>query len=549
MRIHRRSIALFCAMILLFTVCIWQLHYVNTSDYLAAAAEGQGHHTLNIAQTRGGIYDRQMRLLVNNQSRLIASVLPTPEAMVELYRVLPEERRPAVMELLRAGLPFALELDTPQVDAPGIDVFELPERFGNLQFAPHLIGYLSDGTGIGVTGIERAFDDILRESGGSVAASFLVDAAGRAMPGGGVSIQRQNETHRGGVVLTLDADIQFVTQRALAEGAERGAAVVMEIETGNILAMASLPSFDQNNIAASLNSLDAPFINRAMSGHSIGSVFKGVISAGAIESGFSSSYTFNCAGYINIGGQIFRCNNYAVHGLVDMSRAMQVSCNTYFINLGLQLDPAFLLTLTTHLTGMGTSTQLAPGMFAHPGNLPTLAELQNPAALANFSFGQGSSLATPLQLTRMMSVFAGGGRSVTPRLVEGITENGITLSSSFPQFADTLVISPATAAALYQIMVDVVELGSGWPATPIYGGAGGKTSSAQTGQWVEDEDGELSEVIHAWFSGFYPAVNPRYSITVFVEGGHSGEQVAAPIFATIADGIYIIQNSNPQRFQ
>jgi len=525
--------------VFLFAICIFRLHYIESSPFLAAAAQDQGRFTLNLAQTRGGIYDRNMRLLVNNQSRFVVSVLPTPEAMAELYRVLPEDERQAVMERMRGGLPFALELDTLDVNAVGLDIFEVPQRYGQLQIAPHVVGYLSDEGRSGAAGIERAFDSALREKGSDISASFRVDAAGRTMHGSGVVIERQGETGAGGVVLTLDANIQLVAQRALAAGAERGAAVVMDVATGDILAMASVPYFDQNDIATSLYSPYSPFVNRAMGGYSIGSVFKGVIAAAALESGFSPSRSYECRGYIDVGGQIFRCNNLAGHGVLDMSRAMQVSCNPYFISLGLQLDPAFLLTVSRRL-GMYAPLELAPGIFSQRGNLPTLDELSSPAGLANFSFGQGSSLATPLQMTQMMAVFANQGSSVTPRLVEGLTENGVTLSQSAPHFASTNVLSPQTAAVMRQIMVDVVELGSGWPAAPLYGSAGGKTSSAQTGQWEVDEYSQPIEVVHAWFAGFYPAVEPRYSITVFVEGGRSGEQAAAPIFRQITDGIHAL---------
>jgi len=480
-----------------------------------------------------------MRLLVNNQSRFVASVLPTPQAMSELYRVLPEDERYAVLERMRGGLPFALELDTMDINAVGLDVFEVPERFGLQQIAPHVVGYLSDEGRSGVAGIERAFDEVLREKGAGVSASFQMDAMGRTMQGGGTVIERHNMTGTGGVVLTLDANIQLIAQRALADGAERGAAVVMDVHTGDMLAMASVPAFDQKDIAASLESPYSPFVNRATSGYSIGSVFKGVIAAAALESGFSPSRSYECRGYINVDGQIFRCNNLAGHGVLDMSRAMQVSCNPYFISLGLQLDPALLLIISRNL-GLDASLELAPGMLSQRGNLPDLDELSSPAGLGNFSFGQGSSLATPLQMAQMMAVFANQGSSVTPRLVEGLTENGISLSQSAPRFASTSVLSPQTAEIMRQIMVDVIELGSGWPAAPIYGGAGGKTSSAQTGQWEVDEYGQPIEIVHAWFVGFYPAQEPRYSIAVFVEGGRSGEHVAAPIFKQITDGIYAL---------
>ncbi|MCL2578540.1 MAG: penicillin-binding transpeptidase domain-containing protein [Oscillospiraceae bacterium] len=540
--LRRRSVGVYCLLLVFFALSIFRLHYIESSGYLAAVAAGQGRFTVNIAQGRGSIYDRNMRRLVNNRSQVVAAILPTPQAMAEIYRVFPEDERIQILERMRDGLPFALELPTIEVNAIGIDAFEIPRRYGELQIAPHLIGYLTDEGRVGVAGIERAFDQILREKGAVLTARYHLDAAGRAMHGGGVEIERHNQSSAGGVVLTLDANIQLITQQALEAGAQRGGAVVLDINDGDILAMASLPVFDQNEISASLHSEYSPFINRAISGYGIGSAFKTVTAAAALESGFPPGRSYECLGYINVGGQIFRCNNLAGHGVVDMTRAMQVSCNPYFISLGLQLDPGFLLAFSRQL-GMDAALELAPGLFTQRGNLPSSAELASPAGLANFSFGQGSSLATPLQMAQMMAVFAGSGTLVTPRLVEGFTEDGINISQPAPRFAGRDVVSPQTAAAVRQLMVDVVEIGSGALARPIYGSAGGKTSSAQTWQFVE-ENGVRREVVHAWFVGFYPAENPRYSIAVFVEDGLSGEQTAAPIFKQIADGIHLITAGN-----
>jgi len=132
-----------------------------------------------------------------------------------------------------------------------------------------------------------------------------------------------------------------------------------------------------------------------------------------------------------------------------------------------------------------------------------------------------------------VATIANGGRSIEPRLVMGITPDGLMITQPTTIFASNQVISERTAREMQDILIAVVETGSGWPARPIRGGAGGKTSSAQTGRF--DDDGV--EEVHAWFAGFYPAQNPRYSIVVFVEGGVSGERVAAPIFRQIADGI------------
>lgn len=530
---QRRMIGLFSCLVLMMSICIYRIYAIDSSDYLTMAAQVQGRYNLGIASARGGIYDRNMELLVNTGHRYVASVLPTPQATTELLRVMPEERHPALLEQLQGGLPFALEVPTNNIYAVGIDVFRVPTRYGEEQLSPHIIGYLGDEGKVGVAGIERAYDQTLIENGAQFTARFHLDAAGRTMEGAGVEIERVNEDSSGGVVLTLDESIQRITQAALKSGCDKGAAVVLDIHSGDILAMASLPAYDQNNIAASLESLDAPFINRAISGYNIGSVFKLAIASAALENGFTKNRAYECEGYVDVGGQIFRCNNHAIHGVIDMQKALQVSCNTYFITLAQQLDENYLLSLCRNY-GISVETELAPGITTQKGNLPTLQELSNPAALANFSFGQGSSLATPLQISQMIATIANGGTAVTPRLVMGLTEDGQMISAHTPLYAGNAILADNTSQVMQQLMIGVIEGGSGRTATPLSGGAGGKTSSAQTGI-VDEETGK--ETVHAWFAGFYPAETPKYSVVVFVEGGESGETIAAPIFKHIVDGI------------
>ena len=529
---HKRITAVFCILTLVMTGLIYRIYYINASDYVMASV--QRTRNLSVSTTRGTIYDRNFHPLVNTDSQYMASVMPTPQAAAALGDILPEEDMTAVLNRMTAGQPFRIEVPDNGIFAQGIDIFRVPVRYGQTQFAPHVIGYLGSEGEAGAAGIEKAYDDWLKQNGGSIHIGYQVDAAGHLMQGAPVQVQRENEGARGGVVLTIDRDIQRVTQQALQNGCEKGAAVVLDVYSGDILAMASLPVFDQNHISASLDSEDAPFVNRATSGYNIGSVFKVIVSAAALENGFSESFEHECLGYIDIDGQIFRCNNNAVHGKVNMQTALQKSCNTYFIHLAQEMGPEYLRVLTGYM-GIGTATELAPGITTQAGNVPTAEELQNPASLANFSFGQGSSLATPLQIAQAIASIANSGLAVTPRLVQGLTGDGETLSTHVPGYTSNQIISESTSARMRKLMIGVVSEGSGRTATPFIGGAGGKTSSAQTGRIVDDK-----EIVHAWFAGFYPAQKPKYSIVVFVEGGESGERVAAPIFKNIADGIAIL---------
>ena len=125
-----------------------------------------------------------------------------------------------------------------------------------------------------------------------------------------------------------------------------------------------------------------------------------------------------------------------------------------------------------------------------------------------------------------------GGGAVTPRLVAGSTTDGTSLTEPTAVYSPRQVFLPEATAQVREMMIAVVEEGSGTNAMPARGGAGGKTASAQTGQYVDGE-----EIVHAWFAGFYPAESPRFVIVVLCEGGESGGDRACPIFRDIADGI------------
>lgn len=531
---YKRMIGIFCAVLLVMTAAMTRIYYLGQSDYLAAAASVQGKYALQIASSRGMIYDRNLNELVNKRYRYVAAVLPSPEAAAVLIDVVDEEGREALVNRLSAAVPFTMEVPDDNIYAYGVDVFRVYDRYDSKQIAPHIIGYLNGDGSAGVAGIEKAHDQLLKRESGWIDIHYMVDAVGRTARGGSIDINRQNLGARGGVVLTLDRDIQQLVQTALEEGCQKGAAVVMDIYTGDILAIASTPAFDPNNITASLDDSNTPFINRAISAYNIGSTFKLITAAAALEQGYSSSYQYECKGYIDVNGQIFKCQNTAGHGLVDMEQAVSISCNPYFINLAIQVGPQPILAMARNL-GIGNAAELAPGLWTQPGNLPALQELSSDAAIGNFGFGQGQSLASPLQIAQVISAIANSGRSVPPRIVRGTTEDGAFLNDEYPIYASTQVMDESTAALLKNFMIEVIENGSGTNARPIAGGAGGKTASAQTGQYEEEE-----EIVHAWFSGFYPAQSPRYSIVVFAEGEDSGGKVAAPIFKRIADGIQLL---------
>lgn len=192
--------------------------------------------------------------------------------------------------------------------------------------------------------------------------------------------------------------------------------------------------------------------------------------------------------------------------------------------------------------GFTRAAQFTDDIRTQSGTLPSDAELESDAAVANLSFGQGSLTATPIQIAQMVSTTANGGFAVTPRLVEGFTDDGKTYYEHTAAYAPSRVFSKRTSDILRETLVNNVEVGSGVKAKPTVAGvgAGGKTASAQTGIYLEPGV-EESEVVHAWFAGYFPADTPKYAVVVLVEDGKSGEDTAAPIFRKIADGILVTE--------
>jgi cell division protein FtsI/penicillin-binding protein 2 len=213
-----------------------------------------------------------------------------------------------------------------------------------------------------------------------------------------------------------------------------------------------------------------------------------------------------------------------------MSQGFANSCNPYFINLGLKVGGEKLLQVA-NLFGFGQPMIFAPGLSSDAGTLPSAQELQEPAAVGNFSMGQGNLMVTPVQVACMISAIANDGLLPTARLVKGIYTPGTGVTQN-PGAIPESIISPQIAETIKGFMIKTVNEGTGMPAKPVYGGAGGKTSTAETG-WVQNG----KAINEAWFAGFYPAQSPKYAIVAVCENGTAGGADAGPVFKSIADSL------------
>jgi penicillin-binding protein 2 len=519
---------LFVSAAFVIVLGIWQ---ISNGDWLAEAAAEQHTYTLTVSSARGTIYDRNLDPLTGIGKAIYpASVVPSGEAAAALSRVCSASEMSSIQFLLSKGKPFTLMLPS-NVSAPNIDVFPEHERYAEDCPAAHVLGYL-DGSGKGAAGIEKSFDNLLSSAKGDIKISYQTDALGRILAGTGKKVENNSKSRKKGGVLTLDKSIQEVAEKSATSHLKKGAVVILEVQTGKILAMVSRPTFSQTDVASVLNKEDSPLLNRTLSAYSLGSVFKLVSAASALEYGVSPDTSYNCTGSIDVDGQAFHCFEGEKHGAENMQQAIANSCNTYFVKLMQGVPQANFYNMAKSL-GFGSSYEIAPGIENSAGTLPALNSLKIPRALANFSFGQGELTVTPLQAAALVNTIANGGVYLQPYLYEGIVDENLHFTEKAQTKTGVRVMSEKTASLLKSFMKASIDSGTSRKGKPKYGTAGAKTATAQTGKYIDGK--ELNE---CWFVGFYPYENPKFVIAVFSEGGEGGGQTCGPVFQEIADGLY-----------
>ncbi len=507
----------------------FRVYQLMVNDEILSAGDRQSSSTITVAHARGTIYDTHMRPLVNDARENRYSVFPDRETNAMLTKCLPREELEQILDNMTGNKPFVITSETLLPLTSGIRAFSVPVRYAPDSLASHLLGYLG-GDGIsGVSGAELIFNEQLMAATGSASVTYTVDGSGDWLAGGHITRQDTLDQAKGGVVLTIDRDIQKIAERIADVSLEKGAIVVMSPKNGHILAMVSRPDFDPLSLSAYLEDDDAPLLNRALSNYNCGSVFKIVSSAAALESGLSIHTTYNCTGSIDVKNVTFRCHNRLGHGKLDLFGGFAQSCNPYYISLINRVGAEALYDMA-YMLGFTRSVEIAPNWHTATANLPTTDTLRQPAALANLSFGQGELLATPVHIAQLVGTVVNGGKLVKPTVLKGLVDARGNLEEY--ETADSpYVFSAETAVTLKQMMIEVVENGLGKSAKPAVGSAGGKTGTAQTG--MTGENGE--ELLQNWFAGFYPAISPEYVVVVLSEDYASTGDYAAPVFRELCN--------------
>ena len=394
--------------------------------------------------------------------------------------------------------------------------------------AEQLIGYLNS-EGHGAAGLEAALDDVLY-TGERDTLHCAVTAQGRLQRGSEPILEKADSAPQG-VRLTLSRSIQRAAEGVAAGSMATGCVLITDVSSGKVRACVSLPGFDAANVGESLTAPNSPLLNRAFSAYAVGSVFKPVLAAAALEAG-EGDFIRECPGYDALNGQVYRCAGSVPHGLVGLDGALEKSCNGYFIELGRELGPERVRKMAAAL-GFGKGQDIADGLRSASGVLPEAETLENEGQFANFCFGQGELLATPLQVAGMMNTIAAGGVYHTPLFVEcTVDETTGEELTPLAHSSSRRVFAEQTAEKLQELLAGVVAEGTGQQAAPSEGTAAGKTGTAQTGQF---RDGE--ELKNYWFAGFYPAEKPRWTIVVMQDAQTEPEVSSAAIFARLCDAL------------
>ncbi len=528
---QKRTVALLVAILFAMSGIVVKLMQLSRKEVLETTGT-DSTVTITVASARGTVYDRHLHKLTNATTRYAASIIATPQALTALSDSLEPAEFHRINEQLQNGKPLVLTSNSPFPIANGIRQFLTVERYSSSQLAAHTIGYLQDNGINGACGIEEAFDEVLREASGALTVTYRVDGKGSVLPGGDTQVANTLYRADAGVALTLDSEMQNMVEVIAGKSISKGAVVVMDPASGDILALASFPDFEPTRLSDYLNRDDAPLFNRTLASYNCGSVFKTVSVMTALENGVPPSFTHTCTGAETVGENRIKCHYVLGHGPLDMRGGFLQSCNPYFIRLMAQTGGSPLYRYASVL-GFDSRIALASGYTTSAAVMPTDQALQQQTVLANLSFGQGDLLASPIHVAQMTASVVNGGSYCRPNLYYGSVDAAGNLTEE-PRQAATYVCSSQTAATIRDMMVGVVEEGSGKAAKPKFLGAGGKTGTAETG-WSVDGGGTM---VQSWFTGFYPANNPQYVITVLAEdSGRTGEGTAS-VFSALCDQLY-----------
>lgn len=593
--------------VLIFRTLVWGgiqfvlLLVIAARLYFLQVYEADKYRTLSdenrisariLVPPRGGIYDRCGVPIANNkqnfQAMLVAEQASNVNETLEKFKKLmplsekEEARIFRDLKRYRRFVPIKLKeglswedvsrilLAAPEM--PGVIVDDGLSRdypFGK-QMA-HVLGYVAavsendlktdgdplletPGFKIGRIGLEKKYESKLRGKGGNL--KLEVNAVGRIMK----EIEREDGTSGEKLELTLDSRLQQKAYDLFGE--ESGAAVLMDVNSGEILTFISMPSYDSNDFVQGVSqelydsllyNEKQPLINKAIAGrYSPGSTFKMIVALAALESGTITKDTkVSCYGKMNFGNHLFHCWKKGGHGALNVVEALQHSCDIFFYEVAQKVGIERIAAMARRF-GLGSPTALnfddeKAGII--PDKAWKLANLKSPwqgGETLIAGIGQGYILTTPLQLAVMTARIANGGIMVEPSLTP--------VSAEKIKKYKKMGINSAYMALVKEGMCSVVNRPGGTALMSRFDYNGqkmcGKTGTTQVKRIslqerqtgiIKQEDLPWKYRNHALFVGYAPQDKPRYAVAVLVEHGGGGSSVAAPIASALLKEALILE--------
>ena len=594
---HRTILLSFvvAAVFFILLVRLWHLQILNAEDY-RSMSENNRLRFVPVAASRGTIMDRNGTIMVSNQPSFSLAVIPQEvkdkQALLDQLSSLLGMDRTELSERWEKAMgrakyyPIVLasNISRDQVEIieenrlrlPGVDVEMKPVReYTGGIIASHLLGYIGEvsedelnskgyedynpGDYIGKNGIERSFEDDLHGSDGG--RQLEVDARGRVLR----TISESNPTVGNSVVLTIDASIQKKAEQAF--GDQAGAAVAMDVNSGEILAFVSNPGFDPSLFSGKmppdiwkqyLEDKRRPLENKALTGqYPPGSTFKIITALAGLENKkVNETTSVTCSGSYKVGTSTFRCWNRKGHGTTNLKKSLRESCDVYYYQLGENLG-VDLIAATAQKFMLGAP--LGIGLKNEKSGLIPTTEWKKKrygkrwiyGETMPVAIGQGYVLMTPIQLASMISTVASEGTIYRPMLVKRIVDaDGKTLKEFSPEKIGSTGISAENFRLIKQGLFAVVNEsgGTGWSARVGEVKVAGKTGTSQVVKLRDSKKGTPYQFRdHALFVAFAPFENPQIAVSVVVEHGEHGGSAAGPIAGKIIQAWLDSKKPPPQK--
>lgn len=576
-----------CACLLILIVRLWFLQVVYGS-YYRDRSENNRVRYIRTEAPRGMIFDRYGRILVRNRSAFnVALILEdTPDIATTVKRLaeitgrdkekllsqfksskerVPFEPKIVIYDISREEL---AKVKVNQDQLPGVIVAEAPFRiYPNKNLASQVFGYTRElnkfqledlkdkgyvsGDLIGQAGLEKEYEQYLRGDAGYI--QVEVDARGNRRQELGIKDAQSGSD----LELSIDLDLQAAAETALS--AYRGAVVALVPDTGEVLVLASSPSFDANMFSGQVSASDwellakdknTPLSNRAISAaYPPGSTSKILWSIAALaEDKINSKQELSCSGTINIANHTYHCHKKGGHGAVNMEKAIMVSCNSYYYQIGQRLG-IDLMSKYLNLFGFGKPTGIdLSGEI--PATAPSVEWKKRTYHQPWFagdtvpvSIGQGYFVATPIQMAQLAAALANGGKVYRPKLAKKIIDSKTGQTKELrPELVTDIFRdrNPEQVKTWFEEIksyaVEVVNNPRGTGRKAKLEGiiVGGKTGTAQVTALGGEGRGEKFKD-HAWFISFAPAERPTIAMSVIIENSGHGGQFAAPIARTVLE--------------